>query len=129
MPADDSELQAALSAMVARIHVASKVIATKGALVVQQVGMKHTKVVSGTLRRSWKTEPLDTGGGVYGARVGPSVVYARRQELGFMPPLRDSLGRSFPHAYGWPYVKPALDDARPLVGTLAVNSYAAAMRV
>jgi len=128
VPADDSELQAALSAMRARIHLASKVIATKGGLVIQQVGMKHTKVVSGTLRRSWRTEPLDSGG-VYGARVGPTTVYARRQELGFLPPLKDSLGRSFPTAYGWPYVKPSLDEARPMVGTLARNTYAAAMRV
>ena len=127
MPADDSEFQAAMSAMIGRVHVASKAIATKGGLVIQQVGMKHTKVVSGTLRRSWRTEPLDSGG-VYGARVGPTTVYARRQELGFLPPLRDSLGRSFPHAYGHPYVKPALTDARPLVGTLAANTYTAAMR-
>lgn len=125
MPVDDAEFQAALDAMIGRVSSASRVIAAKGSAIMQRAGMAHTKVVSGTLRRSWRTELFGTDG-VFAARVGPTTVYARRQELGFKGP--DSLGRIFHHDPGWPYVKPAMREATPLVGVLARESYAAALR-
>jgi hypothetical protein len=122
MPAEAGDTIAALRAMRVRIGVACEESAMKVGLAFQRAGMAHTKVVLGTLRRSWRTEPVKGGDGVYGARVGPTTVYARRQELGFMPPLRDSLGRSFPTAYGWPYVRPAYAEAKPLARPIVVRA-------
>ena len=82
-----------LAALAARFNTAARQIAGKAALIVQREGMARTHVRTGTLRRSWHVEGPEGGGGLYTARVGPTTVYARRQELGFMPPLRDSLGR------------------------------------
>jgi len=127
VPADADATIAALRAMKVRIDVACKESVMKVGLAVQRAGMAHTKVVSGTLRRSWRTEPIDGGDGVYGARVGPTTVYARRQELGFMPPLRDSLGRSFPTAYGWPYVRPARDEVVPQAQAIVTAAIARAI--
>lgn len=129
MPVDDSEFQEAMTALIGRLSVASADIAVKGSAIIQRAGMAHTKVVSGTLRRSWKTEQLTSGiaDGVFAAFVGPTAVYARRQELGFKGP--DSRGRVFHNDPGWPYVKPALREARPLVTQLAKSAYADALRI
>lgn len=126
MPVEDADFQAAMDALIARVNVASRGIAVKGSAIIQRVGMKHTKVVSGTLRRSWRTQQVGGTGGVFAARVGPTTVYARRQELGFKGP--DSLGRIFHHDPGWPYVKPAIEESTPMVGVLARASWAAALR-
>ena len=57
-------------------------------------------VITGTLRRSIKTEgPRRIGFGSYEAQVGPTVVYARVQELGGGP--SDLPAR--------PYLKPSYD--------------------
>lgn len=76
---------------------------------------------------------------MFAARVGPTTVYARRQELGFVG--ADSLGRVYdepqhigsPGAYGSkrrrnPYAKPAVVEAMPLVQKLAKSTFAAAVR-
>lgn len=139
MPVKDAEFQAALDAMISRVSVASRVISVKGGAIIQRAGMAHTRVRSGTLRRSWRTEQLGGTGGVFTTRVGPTMVYARRQELGFVG--ADSLGRVYnepqhigsPGAYGSkrrrnPYVKPGVVEATPLVGVLARETWAAALR-
>ena len=121
-PVDADATLAALDDLMGRVRDAGPQIAAKSALVIEQAGMSKTHVRSGTLRRSWRVE---TQGNV--AEVGPTTVYARRQELGFLPPLKDSLGRSFPTAVGWPYVRPAFEASTPKVNELAVGMLAEAI--
>jgi hypothetical protein len=117
VPVDDAATQAALTALIGQINVASEQIAVKSALIVQRIGMGLTHVRTGTLRRSWHTEPLGGEGGTYSARVGPTTVYARRQELGFSGP--DSLGRVYKNDPGWPYVRPAREQAQLPIQAMA----------
>jgi hypothetical protein len=122
--AGDSELQAALDALMGRLNLASKAIVVKGALAMQTAGMGKTRVVSGTLRRSWHTEEIGAGA-IYSARVGPTAIYARRIELGFRG--TDSIGRHYNQAPK-PYVKPAYTEALPKVEAYALAAFAAAIR-
>ncbi len=126
MPADKAI--AALDSLIARLSVAGAAAVTTGGLAIQRVGMSKTRVKSGTLRRSWRTEKTDAGTGVYAVRVGPTTVYARRIELGFLPPLKDSLGRSFPNARPKPYVRPAFEAVLPALPKLLSNAFAAALK-
>ena len=121
MTVDDAAFQAALTQMMERIAVASSAAVKTAALAVQAAGMKHTKVVSGSLRRSWRTESQ----GPYAAFVGPTMIYARRIELGFEGP--DSLGRVY-HQAPKPYVRPAYDETFPQIRPFFVTSIAAAIR-
>ena len=120
MPVDDTGALAAIEAMAARVSAACDIIVAKSALAVQTTGMGLTQVQSGTLRRSWHIETLG-----HTARVGPTTVYARRQELGFQG--ADSLGRVYVNDPGWPYVKPAFDATLPLIQTYAVTTVAEAI--
>jgi Bacteriophage HK97-gp10, putative tail-component len=125
VPVDADDTIAALTAMMGRVRVASRTIVAKSALELQRVGMAHTHVRSGTLRRSWRIEPFGEGG-MYGARVGPTTVYARRQELGFKGP--DKLGRVFKNDPGWPYVKPTFVQVAPQILRYAIDGLSAALR-
>jgi len=121
---DSSATQAALAAMLARVTLAAKQVASKGALAVEAAGMALTAVRTGTLRRSWimtGPEPLGLG---FAAQTGPTTVYARRQELGFRGP--DSLGRLF-RWQGKPYVKPAVEEVTPVILAYAQSAYIAAI--
>lgn len=76
------------------------------------VGGDKPNVVTGTLRRSIRHDPIAPDG-LTGAftLVGPSVVYARRVELGFTG--TDSKGRRYsqpPHAYFAPGVRDKQDE-------------------
>lgn len=119
LPVDASEAIAALDAIMTRIEGAGPEIVSKGALAVQQAGMGLTHVVSGTLRRSWH---VTVAGNT--AEVGPTTVYARRQELGFAG--ADSLGRVY-DTPGWPYVKPAFEATLPRIQQYAEQAYADAI--
>lgn len=112
MPVDASDAIAALTAMIDRVRAAGPVIVAKGALAIQQAGMARTHVLSGTLRRSWHTSVEGNT-----AQVGPTAVYARRQELGFSG--ADSLGRIFTNDPGWPYVQPAFEATVPRIQEFA----------
>lgn len=120
MPADAEATRAALEALAARIRAAGHDVVAQGALALVGAGMAHTKVVEGTLRRSWRAEIQGTT-----AEVGPTTVYARRQELGFHGP--DSLGRVFTHDPGWPYVRPAYEATTPKIRSLALTRLAEAI--
>ena len=64
-------------------------------------------IITGTLRRSVITQPPVGGGGLWTASGGPTIVYARIQELG------GRAGRN--HASVLPprpYVRPAVDQLR-----------------
>jgi hypothetical protein len=125
MPVDDRATKAALDALMVRIGAAGAVAVKGAGLLVQGLGMARTPVLSGTLRRSWHTEPLPAPMGVYAVRVGPTMVYARRIELGFKG--ADSLGRVYAQAPD-PYVKPTLEEARPRIRALVVSTIAKAIR-
>ena len=126
MPASDSDLQAGLDALMGRINAACADATAKGALAMQAAGMAHTRVKSGSLRRSWRTQGLPPMPGVYSAEVGPTTVYARRIELGFYN-MRDKLGRLY-HQRPKPYVKPAYAETVPKVREYGVNAIAGAIR-
>ena len=127
MPIDDGDFLDALDVLMARVRTATKKAGAKGALMIMARGKAHTKRVSGTLRRSWKMETMNDGPDVYSWWVGPTTVYARRQELGFLPPLKDSLGREFPTATGWPYVRPAYMESLPKVRAYILAAYRTAL--
>jgi phage gpG-like protein len=80
-------------------------------------------LISGALRRSIKTRRTKRGPTQYEGRVGPTIVYARIQELGGvtgagyrtrLPPR--------------PYLRPASDNARPRVQSLFHDAWAQALR-
>lgn len=86
------------------------------------VGGDQPNVVTGTLRRSIMTTPaVRTGYAAYTATVGPSVVYARRVELGFTG--TDSAGRTY-RQRPYPYFGPAVKAAQPRIQTLAARNWA-----
>ncbi len=120
MPVDDARTMAALDALIARIGAAGAVAVKGAGLIIQAAGMKDTKVLSGTLRRSWKT----TSVGMSAVFVGPTVIYARRIELGFKG--TDSAGRTYDQAPS-PYVKPALERSMPAVQAHIVSTIARAV--
>lgn len=112
MPTEAGDTLAALDALIERVRAAGPEVVGKGALAIQAAGMARTHVRSGTLRRSWHVE---VDGNV--AQVGPTTVYARRQELGFHG--ADALGRVYDET-GWPYVRPAFDETAPRLNDFAV---------
>jgi len=122
MPADADDTLAALDALIGRLRAAGPVALAKSAAAFQAAGMARSPVRRGTLRRSWRVE---VEGDV--AEVGPTVIYSRRVELGFLPPNTDSLGRQFPHAYPHPYVRPAFGLTAPKIPAIAAGVLRAAI--
>jgi Bacteriophage HK97-gp10, putative tail-component len=120
VPADVDDTKAALDALLGRIRAAGHDVVAQGAAALAGAGMARTHVRSGTLRRSWRAEVQGLT-----AEVGPTTVYARRQELGFHGP--DSLGRIFTHDPGWPYVRPTFEATGPKIRALAVSRLAEAI--
>ena len=124
MPVDDSAFLFAFDALITRVQAAGPKAGNLSAQLLKATGMKRTPVLSGTLRRSWKVD-VTAGIGVYAARVGPTMIYARRQELGFKGP--DSIGRVYKHDPGWPYVRPAQLEALPKIQALTKTIYTTAI--
>ena len=119
MPANGDELIAALGELRAKLHAALPGASAQAALVIQAAGMRKTPVKTGALRRSWHIEPFGEG-----TRVAPTMIYARRIELGFHGP--DKLGRVY-HQAGKPYVKPAFDESRIAARNVAIRTISAAL--
>lgn len=89
--------------------------------------MALAPVKRGTLRRSIHMEgPVTTGLSAY-AKVYPSVIYARRIELGFMN-MRDSLGRLF-HQPAHPYFAPGVESGLVSAPEVLAAAVAEAMQV
>lgn len=112
MPVDDAAFKAALDAMAARVQASTPRLVGESLAMVQRAGQARTRVQSGTLRRSWRIEGPVELDGVASGKVGPTMIYARRIELGFVGP--DSLGRVFNQA-ARPYVKPAVLESIPQI--------------
>lgn len=108
MPVDDSATKAALKMLAVKVKTAATQIVTEGVGIMKAEGMQRTPVKSGTLRRSWHSELR----GENFAQIGPTMIYARRIELGFVGP--DKLGRVY-NQQGKPYVRPAYEAALPRI--------------
>lgn len=148
MPVDVSRTVAALDALADRIRTETAAAVMEGALLVERLAKIDAPYKSGTLRRSISTSgPYPAGDARFRAEVGPTVIYARMRELGgFIPggavPMpkppgptgwlhwvsggRDHFAKLV-HQTGRPYMKPAVDEARPLFRAIAVNHWTAAI--
>jgi HK97 gp10 family phage protein len=78
-------------------------------------------VVSGTLRRSIKSDPVSVNGWVAKGSVYPTAVYARIQELG------GTTGHSTLPAR--PYMRPAYELSLPKMTAIAAEEWAKAIRI
>lgn len=143
--ADD--FNAAIDALIRRVNDATRsAVATGGHLIERNaknefqgdhgkgephIGGRNPNVVSGTLYRSIKLippTPEPIGPGTWRVSVAPTTKYGRRIELGFSG--TDSLGRHYgapvnPSPY--PFLKPGLDKAIPLLPIVFRDAWAAAM--
>ena len=74
------------------------------------VGGDQPNVVTGTLRRSIRTDPIVRAGvAEYATKVAPRVVYARRVELGWKG------------SRGYPYFKPGAESSKPKFKAIAAE--------
>lgn len=87
-------------------------------------------LISGALRRSIKTRRTKHGPTQYEGRVGPTIVYARIQELGgrLGQNPRHGMWRQPGYLPPRPYFRPASDNARPKVQSLFRDAWADALR-
>lgn len=77
---------------------------------VERGAKERAPVKTGTLRLSIRSEPVKAELGGWSTRVYPTVIYARRIELGFRQ--ADSRGRQYNQA-GQPYLGPSVHEIRP----------------
>jgi hypothetical protein len=126
------EFDAAVDRLLGRVSAASERIARRGALLIEEAAKAHMDgrpgpfVRSGTLRRSVLTTSVERIGlATWRARIGPTVIYGRRIELGFYG--ADRLGRVY-HQPPYPYMRPGMDDARPRIEQLARTEWSRAQR-
>ena len=124
-----SQIEAAITKVIAESAAASVAIVTEGAATVERVakgnfegahkkGEPHVggdkpNIVTGTLRRSIRHDPVHKDG-LAGAstRVGPSVIYARRVEL----------------EYGYAFFEPAVKDTRDELREIAKRHWSKTTR-
>jgi hypothetical protein len=91
------------------MEAAARAAVAEAAHLIERGAKQRAPARTGTLRRSITVfGPNRLGLGVYEAYVGPTAVYGRRIELGFVG--SDRLGRNFDQS-GQPYLKPAFDEA------------------
>ena len=83
--------------------------------------------VSGNQVRSIKLiprVPINTGPGQWTVSIAPTMVYGRRIELGFHG--TDSIGRHY-NQPGYPFLKPGLDKAIPVLPRIFADTWARAL--
>ena len=81
-------------------------------------------IVTGTLRRGIRGTPVVRIAGGYTTTVGPTTIYGRRVELGFVG--TDSRGRKY-NQPAYPYFGPAVKEVRLRAREIAVTNWAAAI--
>lgn len=124
------EFEAAITAIVSAAEKATGDAVAEAAHLVEAKaksnasGRPGPNVVTGTLRRSIYVEGPKSVGMGYSAKVGPSVIYARRIELGYQG--TDSLGRHYDQP-AYPFLKPGLDAARDEISSIFEKHWAASM--
>lgn len=117
-----SEFGEALARVVEKSSAEARTFVSEGAATVEALAKDHAsgrpgpEVVTGTLRRSIKHDPISPWG-VYGwqTQIGPTVIYARRIELGFAG--TDALGRHY-NQPPYPYFGPAWREAMRTMPTI-----------
>ena len=123
--------EAGIDALIATVQAATLRGVTAGAHLIeaqakQSMNGPGPQVRTGTLRRSINVISTTTlGGGSYQARIAPTVIYGRRQELGFHG--QDSLGRTYNQS-GRPYLSTGLNRSLPLLQGVFSAAWQAAMR-
>lgn len=132
----------AMADMVARVEASTREMVAKAAADVEasvkkefsgshgrnepHVGGSQPNVVTGNLRRSVTTDPITKGGpGIYSTRVYPTMVYARRIELGFSG--ADALGRIY-NQPAFPYFGPGVRKALVRIFDIAETGWGEALR-
>jgi hypothetical protein len=117
------EFAAALRGRVDEVDGATRLAVAEGAALVQRAAMQNSSgrpgpnVVSGSHRRSFRTEgPVRVGSSQWLATVGPTMVYSRRLELG---------GGNWPPGLRFPYFEPAMRTVSPEVAALFRRRWAA----
>lgn len=149
MAVDVSKTVSALDALMDRMRAETAAAVMEGALTVEALAKGNAPAQTGTLRRSIYTSgPFPLGDATYRASVGPSVIYARIRELGgFIPggavPRPKPPGRTgwlhwenasgshfakLVHQTGRPYMKPAVETARPLFQDICARHWTAAIK-
>lgn len=125
-------MQAALRQMISDADAATKGAVAEAAHLVEAkakanaAGRPGPRVVSGDLRRSIHVDgPIREGTLGYSAQVGPSVIYARRIELGFVG--TDSIGRHY-NQQPYPYLRPGFDEAKSSFDEIFTRNWGAAAR-
>ena len=105
----------------------------------RSVGGNRPQSISENLKNSIRIfSTIEIEPGTWETRVGPTMIYARRVELGFSGV--DSLGRDFkPHVDSegrlttggrpYPYLRPALNEARPVINRLIENEWKKALSI
>jgi hypothetical protein len=115
----------------AQADVAAKAIVTQSAAVVEaaaksgshkkgepHVGGDKPNIVTGTLRRSIRTDPVTRSGiAEYSTKVAPRVIYARRVELGYQG------------SRGYAYFGPAVRDSMPKLAAIQQAQWAKFMKL
>ena len=123
--------EASIDALIASVQEATRVGVMTGAHLVeaqakQSMNGPGPQVQTGTLRRSINVVDTTTlGAGSYQARIAPTVIYGRRQELGFHG--ADSLGRVY-NQRGRPFLSTGLNRSIPQLQGVFSAAWQAAMR-
>lgn len=130
------EFTKALESAVVKANLANKVAITKAANIVKKTAQtalalrSHRKgtwspsppgdapaLVSGALRRSINVD-ITNSGFVTTAKIGPTIIYGRIQELGGPAGRGHSV-----HLPPRPYMAPSLEFSRPLMSTAFAESW------
>ena len=126
------EFDAAIQVQIEASRAAAEKFVLKAGALVVAASMKHASgrpgpnVKSGSHQRSFHTEgPKDDAPGVVYSESGPSMIYSRRLDLGYMN-MTDSLGRTY-HQPPYPALAPGVADATAPISTLANSMFGAAL--
>ena len=97
------EFEAAIARAIEGVNVGAREAVKEAAAKLERTAKQNAPVVTGTLRRGIKTNPIRPFGHGWQTEVGPTIIYSRRVELGFNG--ADSAGRIYAqrgHAYFTP---------------------------
>jgi hypothetical protein len=132
-----TDLAKVLASMPAELEAANRRAANKSATLIEgkakrnfigshargmpHVGGNRPNVVTGMARRSIKTIPaVPAGAGSWMARVGPTVIYGRRLELGYP----GGAGRGRQKTRPFPYLRPAVEESVWQIRVIALSEWA-----
>ena len=127
-----SGFEAGIDALLEAVQAATRAAVVSGAHLIeaqakQSMNGPGPQVRTGTLRRSiGVVDTTQLGAGIYQSRIAPTVIYGRRQELGFHG--QDSLGRHY-NQIGRPYMSTGLNRATPLLEGVFTAAWQTAMRI